>query len=96
MPEVEAAEKETQCEEEACLGHDGLVHHLVRLIVHALAQGHVDRVVSTLGIPRVVLRPCSWEEVSVVVEANLHSGVNIVTILVSWSCQNVLADTAEI
>ena len=43
----------------AHLLHDGLEHKLVALIVHALLQGHVDRVVPASLVPHIIQITCA-------------------------------------
>ena len=55
--------------------HDGLKHEFVALIVHALLEGDVDRVVSASAEANITHSACAWEEVSVLVEADRHHAV---------------------
>ena len=59
----------------ACLGHNGLVHKSVAVIVHAFLQGHIHAVVLAAHMPNVVQCTRAGEEVSILVEADRHHPV---------------------
>ena len=66
---------QTTCQkkqQEARLGHDGLVDEAVARVVHAFAQRHVGAEVDAARVAHIVERPCAREEVTVLMERHLQ------------------------
>mmetsp|Transcript_11210 Transcript_11210/g.24142 ORF Transcript_11210/g.24142 Transcript_11210/m.24142 type:complete len:274 (+) Transcript_11210:1586-2407(+) len=57
------------------LGHDGLIQHLVAVVVHTVLERHIDGVALALAGANVVHCTCTREELAVLVEAHRHDPV---------------------